>query len=120
GEPHRGYTFAATRATVRAGTASHPEESAPCPRERCADYLIRRLVEDAVLHHQRPIGLRRFSFVVGGEHHCHVAPRGVVQQANDLAGGGRVELSGRLVGDDQRWRLDQCAGQRDSLTLATG
>ena len=42
------------------------------------------------------------------------------KQAQDLLGGGAVEVAGRLVADQQGRVGDQRAGDRDALLLAAG
>src|SRR5690606_22915814 len=38
----------------------------------------------------------------------------------DLAFGVRLESACHIVNDEQPWQHDQCAGQRDALTLSSG
>src|SRR5260221_9651831 len=42
------------------------------------------------------------------------------EELHDLPAGRRVEVPGRLVGHDQAWLVDQCAGDGDALLFATG
>ena len=42
------------------------------------------------------------------------------EELHDLPAGGRVEVAGRLVGDDQSRLVNERAGDRDALLLATG
>jgi len=58
--------------------------------------------------------------VVGGHHHR--GPRAVdaVEQLHDAHGGGRVEVAGGLVGDQDHRPVHECARDRDALLLATG
>ena len=42
------------------------------------------------------------------------------QQVDDLGPGGRVEVSGGFVGQEQAWLQDEGAGDRDALLLAAG
>ena len=44
----------------------------------------------------------------------------VPQQRQDAGAGGRVEVAGRLVGEHERRRADDRAGDRDALPLAAG
>ena len=42
------------------------------------------------------------------------------EDVQDLHAGGRIEVAGRLVGQQQRWSIDQGAGNGDPLLLAAG
>src|SRR5437667_7585599 len=42
------------------------------------------------------------------------------EDIQDLHAGGRIEVAGRLVGQQQRWSIDQGAGNGDPLLLAAG
>ena len=44
----------------------------------------------------------------------------LLEQVEDLAGGGAVEVAGRLVGDEQVGVGDDRPGDRDALLLAAG
>ncbi len=68
-----------------------------------------------------PVGDRRGARVVG-DHHDRLAVgcAHVAQQREDLGARLRVEVAGRLVGEDDGRPRDQRAGDRDALLLATG
>ena len=44
----------------------------------------------------------------------------IVQQAEDRHRSRGIELTGRLIREDQRWRVGQRAGDGDALLLAAG
>ena len=42
------------------------------------------------------------------------------KQFEDIVGGDRIQVAGRLIGQQQARARDQCAGHGDALALATG
>ena len=78
-------------------------------------------IDRAVAHDQDAVGVRRDPGVVGHEH------RGLVlltaepgEQRHDLVAARPVEVAGRLVGEQERRRGRERAGQRNALLLAAG
>src|SRR6185436_8361290 len=72
----------------------------------------------AVAQMHLPPGVRRDVGLVSHQHHR--VPLGVelVEQRHDLGRGCRVEVAGRLVGEEDRRVVDQGAGDRHALALA--
>ena len=58
--------------------------------------------------------------VVGGHQHGGAGSVDPVQQVHDLPAGFRVEVAGRLVGQQHQRPVDERPGDRDPLLLATG
>src|SRR5439155_23990416 len=58
--------------------------------------------------------------VVGDHHHRRTGPVDPVEQPHDLDAGVRVEVAGRLVGEQDQRPVDERPGHRDALLLATG
>src|SRR5215475_8305380 len=56
--------------------------------------------------------------VVSGHHHGRTGAVDPVEQLHDSDAGGRVEVSGRLVGDEQDGSVDERTRHRDALLLA--
>src|SRR3989338_6430385 len=55
------------------------------------------------------------------DHDCDAVARAdLAQQTHDLFAGHRIQTSDRFVGEDDAWLLCQCAGDADTLLLATG
>ena len=80
------------------------------------------LVDDpAVGQEQHPAGVGGGDRVVG-DHHDGLAEvaHGGGHERQDLGGGVRVQVAGRLVGEDDLGPLDQRPGHRDPLLLAAG
>src|SRR4051794_16567189 len=81
-----------------------------------------RVVDDlTVAQDDDPVGDGRRVRVVGDHDHglAEVVDR-VAQQAEDLVGGLRVQVAGRLVGEHDRRTVDQRARHGDALLLAAG
>ena len=64
------------------------------------------------------LGTARHVVLVGDEHDRAARAVQVDEQGEDVGGRGRVEVAGRLVGEDQRGLGHQGAGDRDALLLA--
>src|SRR5690606_3034296 len=58
--------------------------------------------------------------VVGDHHHGRTGPVDPVEQPHDLDRGVRVEVSGRLVGEQDQRPVHERPGDRDPLLLAAG
>lgn len=58
--------------------------------------------------------------VVGRHHHGGAGAVDPVEQLHDADAGGRVEISGRLVGDEDHRLVDEGARDRDALLLPSG
>ena len=58
--------------------------------------------------------------VVGGHHHGGAGPVDPLEQQHDVLAGVRVEVAGRLVGQQHQRPVDERAGDRDPLLLAAG
>ena len=104
-----GEHVSASSVTTRLSTAS------PSPA------LGRRLADDpAVAHRHHPLGGAGDAHVVRHEHDRLAVGVALAQDRHDLAGGGGVEVAGRLVGEQDARAVDQRAGDRDALLLAAG
>ena len=81
----------------------------------------RRLADDpAVAHRHDALGGARDAHVVRDEHDRLAVGVALAQHRDDLAGGGGVEVAGRLVGEQHARAVDERAGDRDALLLAAG
>src|ERR1051325_2015890 len=58
--------------------------------------------------------------VVGDEDDGLVLRGELFEDGDDVAAGLRIEVAGRLVGEDERRIVDQSAGDGDSLALSAG
>ena len=67
-----------------------------------------------------PAGPRGDLGLVGDQHDRAALPVQLVEQAEHVGGRGRVQVAGRLVGQDQRRVADQGPGHRHPLLLAAG
>ena len=75
----------------------------------------------AVAHDQDPVGVRRDPRVVGDQHRrLMLLTAQTRQQRHHLVPARPVEVSGRLVGEQERRRRGERPGQRDPLLLSTG
>src|SRR6187200_785505 len=90
------------------------------------DHFVRRagggVVDDpAVLQGDQPVGVGGGDGIVGDHHHglAELVDR-LAQQGEHVGARLRVEVAGRLVGEDNRGFRDQGAGDRDPLLLAAG
>ena len=95
---------------------------APPSRDHGVRRSTRHVAHDlAVGQEQDPIGDGRGSSIVR-DHHRRLAELvdRVAHEGEDLAAGRRVEVAGRLVGEDHGRPGDECAGDRDPLLLAAG
>ncbi len=89
-------------------------------RMRQAQLFRRAVGQDAALvHHQDAVAQGRgLLHVVRAEQHRHLALRAQhLEQGLDLLLGSRVETRGRLVHQQQRWRGEEAACDRDLLLL---
>ena len=79
-----------------------------------------RLVDDlAVAQEDDAVGPRREARLVGDDDTGDTTVGGGPQQAHDGFAVHGVERAGRLVGKQEPALADDCAGDRDSLALAT-
>ena len=70
-------------------------------------------LDDALAHHvDDPL-------VVGSHHHSRSSLVDPVEQAHDALAGGRVEVAGRLVGQQDQRPVDERPGDRHTLLFAT-
>ena len=60
------------------------------------------------------------ALVVGGHHHRRPGAVDAIEEPHDPDGRGRVEVSGRLVGEQDQRAVDERAGDRHPLLLAAG
>ena len=92
------------------------------PVEHLLGRRARRLVDDAsVAEEHDPVGVRGGDRIVGDhDDRLLVLVDGVAHEVEDLGAGVRVEVSGRLVGEDDLGLARQGAGHRDPLLLPAG
>ena len=80
----------------------------------------------AIVHDQpvgdmdRAIGVCRHLGVVSYEDDSHAMNVQPLEHPQDLVAGMRIEIAGRLVGQQQRGVIDQCPGDGDPLLLSAG
>ncbi len=87
------------------------------PARRCA--ATAPVVDDqAVAEHHRPLGVLRDVRFVGDQHDRLAVVVEPLEHRHDLLGGLRVEVPGRLVGQDQLGIVDERPRDRDALLLA--
>jgi hypothetical protein len=76
--------------------------------------------DQAVPQHYHPLGMRGDVRLVG-DHDDRLTFRGKpLEHPHDFFRGGRVEVTGRLVGQEYRWPVDESARNRNALTLSAG
>src|SRR6266511_3657067 len=75
-------------------------------------------LDDAVAQVDLAAGVRRDVMLVGDQHDRLAGPEQLLEQSHDLFAGGRVEVAGRLVGEQDRRLVHEGAGDRDALALA--
>jgi len=74
--------------------------------------------DQPVRQEQDPVGDRCCPGIVRDHHdRLAVGVRGASQQIEDLAAGLRIEVSGGLIGEQDRWPAHECACDRDALLL---
>ena len=108
---------AATAAAPRSGSGARlgiARRVAVAAVALVAHHLAVDQLDDAALHLIDEAGL------VGGHHDGRAAGVDAGEQLHDVDGGGRVEVSGRLVGQQHLRAVDQSARDRDALLLTTG
>jgi hypothetical protein len=66
------------------------------------------------------LGMRRDIRLVRDQHDGDAVRVEFSEQAHDFLAGMAVEIAGRLIGQNQPWCVDQCAGNRHALLLAAG
>ncbi len=78
------------------------------------------LLYSAVVHKDYPVGVSRNIFVVSDHDDGVAFAVETDEELHDLTGGDAVEVSGRLVGEQDRRLVHEGAGDGDPLALAAG
>ena len=109
----------ATPSSSRGGRRAASKRSRP--GSAAAAVLISAVVaDDLAVAHLDPPGKRRGDVViVGDQHQRRAVGRELVEQGHDLGARLRVEVPGRLVGEDDRRPLGERPRDRDPLALAS-
>src|SRR6266540_371185 len=99
-----------------------PSLAASPARSVCVAHSLRSFAssdDPAVAQRDRDVGLLRELLIVRDEHDRRLAPAvDVDQEIDDLVAGPRVEIAGRLVGEQDRGLVRERPGDRDALLFA--
>src|SRR4249919_2578159 len=76
--------------------------------------------DSPVPHHEDAIAMLRHIRIVCDQHHGVVFLLQALEHSQDLLAGAAVERAGRLVGEQDRWAVDQRSRDGDALLLSAG